>query len=89
MHHPSIRPTTAANFNRTHSLSLRHHCNGRCKRPLMHEIDALPLNFNYTTVYSHILIACTGTKLWTKTKLTRLNNANTETTAINNDRMEI
>ena len=29
----------------------------------MHEIDALPLNFNQTTVYEHIVIACDGPKI--------------------------
>ena len=29
----------------------------------MHGIDALPLNFNHTTVYAHIVIACDGPKL--------------------------
>ena len=26
----------------------------------MHEIDALALNFNHTTVYAHTVIACDG-----------------------------
>ena len=30
---------------------------------LMHEIDALALNFNHTAVYAHIVIACDGPKI--------------------------
>ena len=29
----------------------------------MHEIDALALNFNHTTVYAHTVIACDGRKI--------------------------
>ena len=29
----------------------------------MHEIDALALNFNHTTVYGHTVIACDGPKI--------------------------
>ena len=29
----------------------------------MHEIDALALNFNRTTVYAHTVIGCDGTKI--------------------------
>ena len=29
----------------------------------MHEIDALALNFNHTTVYAHTVIACDGPKI--------------------------
>ena len=29
----------------------------------MHEIDALALNFNHTTVYAHTVIACHGPKI--------------------------
>ena len=29
----------------------------------MHEIDALALNVNHTTVYAHTVIACDGYKL--------------------------
>ena len=29
----------------------------------MHEIDALALNFNHTTVYAHTVIGCDGPKI--------------------------
>ena len=29
----------------------------------MHGIEALALNFNHTTVYAHIVIACDGPKI--------------------------
>ena len=29
----------------------------------MHEIDALALNINHTTVYAHAMIACYGPKI--------------------------
>ena len=29
----------------------------------MHEIDALTLNFNHTTVYAHTVIACDGPQI--------------------------
>ena len=34
----------------------------------MHEIDALALNFNHTTVYAHTVIACDGPKIRMCTK---------------------
>ena len=34
----------------------------------MYEIDALPLNFNHTTVYAHIGIACDGPKILSCTR---------------------
>ena len=47
----------------------------------MHGIDALALNFNHTTVYAHIVIACDGPKL-------RLC-AKSDNTAMTNDLMVI
>ena len=29
----------------------------------MHDIDVVALNFNHTTVYTHIVIACDGPKI--------------------------
>ena len=45
-------------MNRKHWLDYWHRCNNRCKRRLMHEIDALALNVNHITVYAHIVITC-------------------------------
>ena len=46
-----------------HWLQQRHRCNHRCKRRLVYEINALPLNFNHTTVYAHIAIDCNGPEI--------------------------
>ena len=54
----SVKTQTKANLSRKHWLNYWHRCNHRCKRRLMHDIDALPLKFNHTTVYAHIVIAC-------------------------------
>ena len=59
---------TKANLSRKHWLNYWHRCNHRCKRRLVYEIDALPLNFNHTTVYAHIGIACDGPKIRTCTR---------------------
>ena len=56
----SVKPKTKANLSRNHWLNYWHRCNNRCKSRLMHEIDALALNFNHTTVYGHTVIACDG-----------------------------
>ena len=56
----SVKTKTKANLSREHWLNYWHRCNHRCKRRLMHGIDALALNFNHTTVYAHIVIACDG-----------------------------
>ena len=56
----SFTTKTKANSSRKHWLNYWHRCNNRCKRRLMHEIDALALNFNHTTVYAHTVIACDG-----------------------------
>ena len=53
----SVKTETKPNFSRTHSLNYWHRCNHRCKRCLVYESDALPLNFTHTTVYAHIGIA--------------------------------
>ena len=46
-----------------HWLNYWHRCNNICKSRLMHEIDALALNFNHTTVYVHTVIASHGPKI--------------------------
>ena len=58
-----VKSETKANLSRKHRLNYWHRCNHRCKRRLVYEIDALPLNFNHTTVYAHIGIACDWPKL--------------------------
>ena len=58
----SVKTQTKANLSRKHWLNYWHRCKHRCKRLLLHEIDALPLKFNHTTVYAHIVIACYGPK---------------------------
>ena len=59
----SVKAKTKANLSRKHWLTYWHRCNHRCKRRLIHWIDALALNFNHTTVYAHIVIACDGPKI--------------------------
>ena len=56
----SVKTKTNANLNTEHSLNYWHRCKYRCKRRLVHGIDALALNFTHTTVYAHIVIACDG-----------------------------
>ena len=56
----SAKTKTKANLSRKHCLNYWHQCKHRCKRCLMHGIDALALNFNHTTVYAHNVIACDG-----------------------------
>ena len=53
----SVKTNTKANLSREHWLNYWHPCNIRCKSRLMHEIDALALNINHTTVYAHTIIA--------------------------------
>ena len=59
----SVKTKTKANLSTNYWLHYWHRCKHRCKRRLMHGIDALALNFNHTTVYAHIVIACDGPKL--------------------------
>ena len=59
----SVKTETKANLNRKHWLNYWLRCNHRCKRRLVDEIDPFPLNFNNTTVYAHIGIACDGPKI--------------------------
>ena len=59
----SVKTKTKANLSRKHWLNYWHRCNHRCKRRLMHEIDTLAFNFNHTTVYAHIVIACDEPKI--------------------------
>ena len=59
----SVKTKTKANLSTKHWLNYWHRCKHRCKRRLMHEIDPLALNFNHTTVYAHIVIACDGPKI--------------------------
>ena len=53
----SLETQIKANLRKKHWLNYWHRCNNRCKSRLMHEIDALALTFNHTTVYAHIVIA--------------------------------
>ena len=64
----SVNSETKANFSKRHWLNYWHRCNHRCKRRLEDEIDPFPLNFNHTTVYAHIGIACDGPKIRTCTR---------------------
>ena len=59
----SVKTETKANLNRIHLLHYWHRCIHRCKRRLPDEIDLIPINFNHTTVYAHIGIACDGPKI--------------------------
>ena len=59
----SVKTQTKANLIRTHWLNYWHRCNYRCKRCLVHAIDALPLNFNHIAVCAHIVISCYGPKI--------------------------
>ena len=59
----SVKTKTKANLSTNYWLHYWHRCKHRCKRRLMHGIDARALNFNHTTVYAHIVIACDGPKL--------------------------
>ena len=56
----SVKTKTKVNLRRKHWLNYWHWCNKRCKSRLMHEIDALALNINHTTVYAHTVIAYDG-----------------------------
>ena len=59
----SVKTKTKVNLRRKQLLNYWHRCNNRCKSRLMHEIDALALNINHTTVYAHAMIACDGPKI--------------------------
>ena len=59
----SVKTKTKANLSRKHCLNYWHRCKHRCKRRLMHGIDALALNVNHTTVYAHIVMPCDGPKV--------------------------
>ena len=59
----SVKTTTKAKLSTEHWINYWHRCKHRCKRRLMHGIDVLALNFNHTTVYAHIVIACDGPKI--------------------------
>ena len=56
----SLQTQITANLRRKQLLNYWHRCNNRCKIRFMHEIDALALNFNHTTVYAHTVITCHG-----------------------------
>ena len=77
----SVTAKTKANLSRKDWLNYWHRCKHRCKRRLMHEIDALAPNFNHTTVYAHIVIACDGPKIRMSAK--------SDNTAMTNDLMVI
>ena len=57
-----VKTQTKTNLSRKDWLKYWHRCKHRCKSRLLHDIDALPLKFNHTTVYAHIVIACYGPK---------------------------
>ena len=59
----SVKAQIKANLSRKHWLNYWHRCNNRCKSRLTHEIDALALNFNHTTVYAHTVIDCHWPKI--------------------------
>ena len=59
----SVNTKTKINLSKKHWLDYWHRCNNRCKSRLKHEIDALALNFNHTTVYAHTVVACDGPKI--------------------------
>ena len=77
----SVKTKTKANLSTKHWLNYWHRCKHRCKRRLMHEIDALALNSNHTTVYAHIVIACNGPNIRLRSK--------SDNTAMTNDLMVI
>ena len=55
-----VKRKNKANLTREHWLNYWRLWNNRCKSRLMHEIDALALNINHTTVYAHIVNICDG-----------------------------
>ena len=59
----SVKTQTKANLSRKHLLSYWHRCNNRCKRCLLHAIDALALNFNHIAIYAYNVITCNGPKI--------------------------
>ena len=59
----SLQTQIKANLRRKHWLNYWHRCNNRCKSRLMHEIDALALNLNHTTVYAHTVSTSHGPKI--------------------------
>ena len=59
----SVKIKTKVNLSRKHWLNYWHRCNNKCKSRLMHESDALALNFNHTTVCAHNVIACDGPQI--------------------------
>ena len=56
----SLHPQITANLSKKHWLNYWHRCNNKCNSRLMHETDALALNFNHTTVYANTVIGCDG-----------------------------
>ena len=59
----SVKTQTKANLSRKQWLNYWHRCNYRCKRCLVHAIDALPLNFNYIALYAYLVITCDVPKI--------------------------
>ena len=64
----SVKTQTTANLSRKHWLNYWHRCIYRCKRCLVHAIDALALNFNHIVVCAHIVISCNGPKIRMRAK---------------------
>ena len=77
----SVKTQTKANLSRKHWLNYWHLCNYRCKRCLVHAIDALPLTFNHIAVYAYIVITCD----WPKIRMC----ARSDNTAMTTDLMVI
>ena len=59
----TVKTQTKANLSRKHWLNYWHRCNYRCKRCLVHAINALPHNVNHIAVYTYIVITCNGPKI--------------------------
>ena len=64
----SVKTQTKASLSRKHWLNYWHRCIYRCKRCLVHAIDALALNFNHIVVCAHIVISCNGPKIRMRAK---------------------
>ena len=59
----SVKTQAKANLSRKHWLNYWHRCNYRCKRCLVHAIDALLLNVNHIAVYECNVITCNLPKI--------------------------
>ena len=75
----SVKTKTNADMSMKLWLNYWHRCIHICKRRLMHEINALQLNFNHTSVNAHVVNACFRPRI--------RKCANTENTAMTTDLM--